>query len=102
MQSSGPVAVFMNTGMNIQYCTMWGISWLTELLLASQKTLCSMGLVSYLKQMIWARSVGRTTRVHKRLRSAVTQLVEPLHCKPGGRRFDSLEFFTDVILPAAL
>jgi len=48
-----------------------------------------MGLVSYLKQMIWARSVGRIMRVHKRLRRAMTQLVEALHCKPGGRRFNS-------------
>ena len=85
VHSSVPVAVFMN----IQYCTMWDISWLRELLLASQKRLCSVRLVSYLKQMIWARSVGRNMRIHKRLRLEVTQLVEALLCKPGGRRFDS-------------
>ena len=79
----------MNTGMNIQYCTMWDISWLAELLLAAQKRLCSMGLVSYFKQMIWTRSAGRIMRVHRRLRRAATQLVEALHCKLEGRGFDS-------------
>ena len=37
---------------------------------------------------------------------AVAQLVEALRCKPEGRGFDSpigsLEFFIDIILPAAL
>jgi len=37
---------------------------------------------------------------------AVAQLVEALCCKPEGRGFDSpmvsLEFFIDIILPAAL
>jgi len=79
----------MNTGMNIQYCTMWDISWLDEQLLASQKRLCSMELVSYHKDMIWARSVRRIMRVHKGLGRAVAQLVEALRYKPEGRGFDS-------------
>ena len=33
---------------------------------------------------------------------AVAQLVEALCYKPEGRRFDLLEFFIDIILPAAL
>ena len=32
----------------------------------------------------------------------VAQLVEALRYKPEGRGFDSLEFFIDIILPAAL
>jgi hypothetical protein len=40
------------------------------------------------------------------MRHAVAQLVETLRCKPEGRRVRfpmvSLEFFIDIILPAAL
>jgi len=49
----------MNTGMKIEYCTMWDISWLAEQLLASQMRLCSTELVNYFKQKIWARSLER-------------------------------------------
>ena len=32
----------------------------------------------------------------------MAQLVEVLHYKPEDRGFDSLEFFFDIVLPAAL
>jgi hypothetical protein len=48
-----------------------------------------MDLVSYLKEMIWARSVTRIMRVHKGLGCAVAKLVEALRYKPEGRGFDS-------------
>jgi hypothetical protein len=48
---------------------------------------------------IGKKKIPSYTRLHV---YAVAQLVEALLYKPEGRGFDSLEFITDIILPAAL